>query len=103
VQKYLTKLDDGIPLNMVLTLSLFLALAEALDKGHSSVVTDARFMRQGRKLALSVNCTQAAPLEKSRVQRCEERMQAQFGQSAALVFHEPPQRHLAACQEGRAV
>lgn len=98
VQKYLPRLEEGTA-GLVQTLALFLALAEAMDKGHSAVVTKTGFSMQGRKVALTVECKAPAPLEKSRVLRCEERLDDLFKLPTMMIFHEPPQRHLTATPE----
>ncbi len=92
VDKYLPKLQDAGSLEAVQTASLFLALAEAMDKGHSAVVDKAVFVQQGKKIVLSASCTASAPLEKARTARLDERMQQVLGRKVSVVFLEPANR-----------
>ena len=88
-EKYQQKVEETGAPQLVLTLALFLALAEAMDKGHSSVVDDAKFVRQGKKITLCATCLGAAPLEKARTERCTDRMTALLGRKIPMVFIEP--------------
>ena len=92
VDKYLPKLQDAGSLEAVQTASLFLALAEAMDKGHSAVVDKAVFVQQGKKIVLSASCTASAPLEKARTARLDDRMQQVLGRKVSVVFLEPANR-----------
>lgn len=92
VDKYLPKLQDAGSLDAVRTASLFLALAEAMDKGHSSVVSKAVFVEQGKKVVLLASCLGPAPLEKARTARLDERMQQVLVRRVPVVFLEPANR-----------
>lgn len=92
IDKYLSKVQNAGSLDDILTAALFLALAEAMEKGHSSVVSRAVFVKQGNNIVLSADCIGPAPLEKARTARCEERMQQQLGRSIPVVFLEPASR-----------
>ncbi len=92
IDKYLSKVQKtGCP-DEIMTASLFLALAEAMDKGHSSVVNKALFVQRGNEVVLSAPCLGPAPLEKARTARCEDRMQQVLGRRVSLVFLEPATR-----------
>ncbi len=89
IDKYLSKVQNAGSLDEILTAALFLALAEAMDKGHSGVVSKAVFLKQGNDIVLSASCLGPAPLEKARTARCEERMLQTLGRTVPVVFFEP--------------
>lgn len=72
--------------------SLFLTIAEALDKSHSGLVTDARFKRDKKTCVLEITCKGQAPVERSRLLRCEERLKKLCGEDMRIDFNEPAQR-----------
>ncbi len=81
---------------VVKVVSVFLTVAEALDKSHMSAVASARFARQKKKCVLEVLCKMAAPLERGRLMRCEDRLKKLCGNDMQIVFEEPPARHFIA-------
>ncbi len=99
VQKYLPRLSDISNMDTVLRLAIFLSLAEAMDKGHSSVVSAAHFAKKGRRVTLVVDFSAPAPLEHARVERCAGRLRDCFGPGVDIVFHEPPERHFSLGRE----
>ncbi len=54
--------------------SLFLTMAEALDKSHGELVASARFLKERKKYVLEVRCRSRAPLEEARLARLEPRL-----------------------------
>ncbi len=99
VQKYLPRLRDVVDVDAALRLAIFLVLAEAMDKSHSSVVSAARFEKEGGSAVLVVDFSMPAPLDRTRVERCADRLRDCFGPKAAIVFHEPPGRRLSLGRE----
>lgn len=72
--------------------SLFLSIAEALDKSHSGLVTSARFRREKKICVFEIRCKGQAPIERSRLMRCEERLRKLCGEDMRIDFLEPEGR-----------
>lgn len=60
-------------------LSLFLSLAEALDKSHASAVSSALFRREGEGVCLEVRAGAPSGVERERMKRGLPAMEALFG------------------------
>jgi exopolyphosphatase / guanosine-5'-triphosphate,3'-diphosphate pyrophosphatase len=71
-------------------LSLFLAMAEALEKSHRQVVRDVFFDRNTQGvLMLHLHASAPCPVELERIKRCDRTMLKCFGTVAQLVCHLP--------------
>ncbi|MBQ5728348.1 MAG: hypothetical protein IIV56_05445, partial [Mailhella sp.] len=60
-------------------LSLFLSMAEALDKSHEQTVSSVRFVREGGGMALEIVSSQPCPVELERVRQSEAELAACLG------------------------
>ena len=60
-------------------LSLFLSMAEALDKSHEQTVSSVRFVREGGGMALEIVSSQTCPVELERVRQSEAELAASLG------------------------
>ena len=69
-----TELDSETK-NEVRTLSLMLAVAEALDRSHRNIVKTARFGKDKKGYYIKAECAAPAPLEAARLARCGKRLE----------------------------
>lgn len=60
-------------------LSLFLSLAEGMDKSHRQAVVSAAFVRQDKELKLVVRSSVPCPVEQERLKRCFKALEKCFG------------------------
>ena len=65
-------------------LSLFLSLAEALDKSHRQAVTNTVFERRDDGVALIVTTSLPCPVEQERLKRCFKAMEKCLGKTLVL-------------------
>ena len=65
-------------------LSLFLSLAEALDKSHRQAVVSASFARREKGLALVVRASAPCPVEKERLKRSVKALEKCFGSTEVI-------------------
>ena len=65
-------------------LSLFLSLAEALDKSHRQAVTNTVFERRDDGVALIVTTSLPCPVEQERLKRCFKAMEKCLGKTQVL-------------------
>ncbi|WP_295636786.1 Ppx/GppA phosphatase family protein [uncultured Mailhella sp.] len=62
-------------------LSLFLSLAEGMDKSHRQAVVSAKFVRKDQNLALLVRASVPCPVEQERLKRCYKSLEKCFGRT----------------------
>lgn len=60
-------------------LSLFLSLAEGMDKSHRQAAVSAAFVRQEKGLVLAVRTSAPCPVEQERLKRCFKALEKCFG------------------------
>lgn len=68
----------------VRVLSLFLSLAEALDKSHRQAVTSAAFVRKAESLALVLRSSAPCPVEQERLKRSLKSVEKRFGRTEVV-------------------
>lgn len=79
-------------------LSLFLALAEALEKSHRQVVRDALFARDAQgMLLLHLYASAPCPVELERIKRCDRTMLKCFNSLAQVICHLPTAEPTSQC------
>lgn len=73
-----TELDDDMRAE-VRPLSLFLLLAERMDKSHRQIIRTARFLRTGDKLTLRVSAADDCPIEMEQLRHSLKNIRKVFG------------------------
>ena len=76
---------DSETRNEVRTLSLMLAVAEALDRSHRNIVKTACFGKDSRGYFIRAVCTAPAPLEAARLARCGKRLEKYCGAPVRFI------------------
>lgn len=79
-------LDEGIR-EEVRLLSMFLILAERLDRSHCQVVTAAEFLRGPDGIELHIHATAPCPIEIEKVERCRKSLRKRFKEPVTLITH----------------
>ena len=79
-------LDEGIR-EEVRLLSLFLTLAERLDRSHCQVVETAAFRRGTGGLELHMHAATPCPIEIEEVERCRKLLRKRFKEAVTLIAH----------------
>lgn len=79
-------LDEGIR-EEVRLLSMFLILAERLDRSHCQVVTAAEFLRGSEGIELHIHATAPCPIEIEKVERCRKSLRKRFKEPVTLITH----------------
>ena len=65
-------------------LSLFLSLAEGMDKSHRQAVVSAEFARREQGIALIVRASVPCPVEQERLKRCYKALEKCFGRTEVV-------------------